>query len=166
MKTVARFGLALAFAVAAFAASACAKKEPAPPPVPTAAPVVEVPTPVPAARLAKITVPKSVGADKSPGEAAASFGKKDTVYVSFWVANAPVGTELKARWSDPKRTQQIGRAHVCTPVTQRSPLSPYTTLFRSASFGKKDTVYVSFWVANAPVGTELKARWSDPKGTQ
>src|SRR4030095_6753110 len=26
---------------------------------------------------------------------------------------------------------QIGRAHVCTPVTQRSPLFPYTTLFRS-----------------------------------
>src|SRR4029453_4466540 len=27
---------------------------------------------------------------------------------------------------------KIGRAHVCTPVTQRSTLFPYTTLFRSA----------------------------------
>src|SRR5215204_3547336 len=26
---------------------------------------------------------------------------------------------------------EIGRAHVCTPVTQRSTLFPYTTLFRS-----------------------------------
>ena len=105
MKTLARFGLPLAFAVAVVAASACAKKEPPPPPQPTPAPVVEVPTPVPSARLERITVTKSVGADKSPGEAAASFGKKDTVYVSFWVASAPVGTELKARWSDPKGTQ-------------------------------------------------------------
>src|ERR687893_742121 len=29
---------------------------------------------------------------------------------------------------------EIGRAHVCTPVTQRSPLFPYTTLFRSGIF--------------------------------
>src|SRR5260221_324075 len=27
--------------------------------------------------------------------------------------------------------QKIGRAHVCTPVTPRSTLFPYTTLFRS-----------------------------------
>src|SRR5476649_1225766 len=27
---------------------------------------------------------------------------------------------------------EIGRAHVCTPVTQRSTLFPYTTLFRSS----------------------------------
>jgi hypothetical protein len=103
MKTLARLGLPLVFAAAVFA---CAKKEPpAPPPEPTAAPPVEVPTPVPAARLEKITVSKSVNADKSPGEAAASFGKKDTVYVSFWVADAPVGTELMARWSDPAGKQ-------------------------------------------------------------
>src|SRR4030095_10990635 len=29
--------------------------------------------------------------------------------------------------------QKIGRAHVCTPVTQRSTLFPYTTLFRSCA---------------------------------
>jgi hypothetical protein len=98
--------LGLALSAAVFAASACAKKEPPPPPpAPTAVPTVEVPTPVPAAHLDKITVTKSVNADKSPGETAASFGKKDTVYVSFWVADAPVGTEVKARWSDPKGTQ-------------------------------------------------------------
>ena len=92
MKTLARVSLPLVFAAAVFAAPACAKKEPPPPPPePTAAPAVEVPTPVPAARLDKIVVTKSVQADKSPGEAAASFGKKDTVYVSFWVADAPVG---------------------------------------------------------------------------
>jgi|KBSMisStandDraft_5_1062788.scaffolds.fasta_scaffold67075_2 hypothetical protein len=98
--------LALALTAVVVAASACAKKEPPPPPpAPTAMPTVEVPTPVPAARLDKITVTKSVNADKSPGETAASFGKKDTVYVSFWVADAPAGTELKARWSDPKGKQ-------------------------------------------------------------
>jgi|SRR5689334_15371847 len=97
---------ALALTAVVVAASACAKKEPPPPPpAPTAMPTVEVPTPVPAARLDKITVTKSVNADKSPGETAASFGKKDTVYVSFWVADAPAGTELMARWSDPKGKQ-------------------------------------------------------------
>lgn len=107
MKALVRVPLFLALALfAVVVASACAKKEPPPPPpAPTAMPTVEVPTPVPAARLDKITVTKSVNADKSPGEAAASFGKKDTVYVSFWVADAPAGTELKARWSDPKGTQ-------------------------------------------------------------
>jgi hypothetical protein len=99
--------LSVALVLAAvLAAPACAKKEPPPPPPePTPMPTVEVPTPVPAAHLDKITVTKSVNADKSPGEAAASFGKKDTVYVSFMVADAPVGTEVKARWSDPKGTQ-------------------------------------------------------------
>lgn len=105
MKTLARLGLPLVFAAAVFAASACAKKEAPPPPEPTPVAAVEVPTPVPAARFERVIVTKSVGADKSPGEAAASFGKKDTVYVSFWVADAPVGTELKARWSDPSGVQ-------------------------------------------------------------
>lgn len=99
MKTLVRLSLPLAFAAAAFA---CAKKETPPPPQPTPMPTVEVPTPVPSARVERITSTKSVQADKSPGEAATTFGKKDTVYVSFWVADAPVGTELKARWTDPK----------------------------------------------------------------
>jgi hypothetical protein len=110
MKVLVRTPLFLAAALTAavVAASACAKKEapaPPPPPAPTAMPTVEVPTPVPAARLDKITVTKSVSADKSPGEAAASFGKKDTVYVSFWMADVPAGTEVKARWSDPSGKQ-------------------------------------------------------------
>src|ERR1044072_8880782 len=33
---------------------------------------------------------------------------------------------------DAQNEQQIGRGHVCTPVTPRSTLFPYTTLFRSA----------------------------------
>ncbi len=99
MSTFTRLSLSLAFVAAALA---CAKKEPPPPPEPTPAPVVVVPTAVPAARVEKIAVAKSVQADKSPGETATSFGKKDTVYVSFWVADAPVGTELRARWTDPK----------------------------------------------------------------
>ena len=105
MKTLARLSLPLALAAAVFA---CAKKEPPPPPPePTAVPVAVQPSPVPVARIEKITVTKSVQADKTPGEAAASFGKKDTVYVSFWVADAPAGTELKARWSDPTGKQLV-----------------------------------------------------------
>jgi hypothetical protein len=98
MKTLTRWSLPLALAAAVFA---CAKKEPPPPPEPTPAPRVEVPTPVPVARVERIAAVKAIQADKSPGEAATTFRKKDTVYVSFWVADAPVGTELKARWTDP-----------------------------------------------------------------
>ena len=98
MKTLTRLSLPLAFAAAAFA---CAKKETPPPPQPTPVPVVAVPTAVPAAHVERIAVVKAIQSDKSPGEAATTFAKKDTVYVSFWVADAPVGTELKARWTDP-----------------------------------------------------------------
>ena len=104
MRTLNRIGLVLALSGACFA---CAKKESttttttdttANAPVPT---IAVAPTALPVARVEKIAVVKTVQADKSPGEAATSFGKKDTVYVSFWVADAPVGTELKARWTDP-----------------------------------------------------------------
>ena len=103
MKTLLRIGLPLAVAAAAFA---CAKKESttttttAEAPVPT---IAALPTAVPAPHVERIVVVKAVKPDKSPqGDAVAAFGRKDPVYVSFWVADAPVGTELKARWTDPK----------------------------------------------------------------
>jgi len=100
MKTFNRLGLSLALAAVCFA---CAKKEqPAPATETTAYPTVAVvPTAVPVARVERVAVVKSIKADKSPGDPATSFARKDTVYVSFWVADAPVGTELKARWTDP-----------------------------------------------------------------
>lgn len=100
MKTFKRIGLALALVAAFFA---CAKKESTTATTTTTEyPTVAVPTvAVAVARVERIVVAKSVNADKSPGDPVANFGKKDTVYVSFWTADAPVGTELMARWLDP-----------------------------------------------------------------
>jgi len=151
MKALVRVPLFLALALfAVVVASACAKKEPpAPPPAPTAMPTVEVPTPVPAARLDKITVTKSVNADKSPGETAASFGKKDTVYVSFWVADAPAGTELKARWSDPKGTQLTE-----DKIVTDKPGSGYSEFHAAKKSGWAPGTYkVDLFLNGQPAGT-------------
>jgi hypothetical protein len=103
MKTLQRIGLTLLLATCFFA---CTKKESttttttaqAPPPT-----VAAIPTVVAVAHVERIVVVKAVKADKSPeGGAVMTFARKDPVYVSFWVADAPVGTELKARWIDPK----------------------------------------------------------------
>jgi hypothetical protein len=150
MKTFARLGLPLVFAVAVGALTACAKKEPPPPPPePTAAPAVVVPTPVPAARLEKITVTKTVQADKSPGEAAASFGKKDTVYVSFWMADVPAGTEVKARWTDPKGVQLTE-----DKITTDKPGSGYSEFHAAKKSGWAPGTYkVDLFINGQPAGT-------------
>jgi hypothetical protein len=103
MKTLTRIGLPLVLVTSFFA---CAKKE-STTTTTTAeapAPTVAIPTAAPAvAHVERIMVVKAVKADKSPeGGGVVTFAKKDPVYVSFWVADAPVGTELKARWIDPK----------------------------------------------------------------
>lgn len=90
---VALIALSMSFA-------ACAKKEQ---PAASADPSMTRPTIPPmnaqgGARVERVTTAKSVNPDDSPGEAAAAFAKGDTVYVSLWTANAPVGTELRARW--------------------------------------------------------------------
>ncbi len=150
MKALIRVPL-LALALTA-AVVACARKEapaPPPPPAPTAAPTVEVPTPVPAARLEKITVTKSVNADKSPGEAAASFGKKDTVYVSFWMADVPAGTEVKARWSDPS-----GKQLTEDKITTDKAASGYSEFHAAKKSGWTPGTYkVDLFVNGQPAGT-------------
>lgn len=150
MKALIRVPL-LALALTA-AVVACARKEapaPPPPPAPTAAPTVEVPTPVPAARLEKISVTKSVNADKSPGEAAASFGKKDTVYVSFWMADVPAGTEVKARWSDPS-----GKQLTEDKITTDKAGSGYSEFHAAKKSGWTPGTYkVDLFVNGQPAGT-------------
>jgi len=75
-----RFGTALALLVSAALVS-CAKKEP-PPPEPTAVPVPTVaPTPVPF-KVTSIDLGKSIGDDKKIKDAAATFGRKDTIYAA------------------------------------------------------------------------------------
>jgi hypothetical protein len=95
--------------VAAVATFACKKSETvSTPPAGTEPPAVVQASPVPAAPVAhveRITIAKAVNADHSPGEAATMFGKKDTVYVSMWTSNAPVGTEITARWFGPDGKQ-------------------------------------------------------------
>jgi hypothetical protein len=94
--------------VASVAAFGCKKKETvvaAPPPAPSmeaTAPPAEMQG---GARVERITTAKAVNADDSPGEATAAFGKADTVYISMWTANAPVGTEIRARWVGPDGKQ-------------------------------------------------------------
>jgi hypothetical protein len=90
---------------ASLVAFGCKKKEEAvavsPPPLEMTAP----PAATAGARVERVTTAKSVNADDSPGETSASFGRNDTVYVSMWTANAPVGTELRARWIGPNGDQ-------------------------------------------------------------
>ena len=96
--------------VAGVATFACKKSETgtvSPPPAGAEAPVVQA-SPIaaaPGARVERITVAKAVNADHSPGETATTFGRKDTVYVSMWTSNAPVGTEIAARWFGPDGKQ-------------------------------------------------------------
>ncbi len=150
MKALIRVPL-LALVLTAAVVACARKEEPAPPPPPatTAAPTVEVPTPVPAARLDKITVTKSVNADKSPGEAAASFGKKDTVYVSFWMADVPAGTEVKARWSDPS-----GKPLTEDKITTDKAGSGYSEFHAAKKSGLTPGTYkVDLFLNGQPAGT-------------
>ncbi|HEY3172880.1 MAG TPA: hypothetical protein VGK86_09930 [Thermoanaerobaculia bacterium] len=101
-------GLLAAALVAAVAAVGCKKTETVSTPPAGAEPPAVAASPVPAAtgaHVERITVAKAVNADDSPGEAATTFGKSDTVYVSMWTANTPVGTEITARWFGPDGKQ-------------------------------------------------------------
>lgn len=103
------FRILAAALVAAVATFGCKKSETvSTPPAGAEPPAVVQVSPVPAAPVAqveRITVAKAVNADHSPGQAATAFGKKDTVYVSMWTSNAPVGTEITARWFGPDGKQ-------------------------------------------------------------
>lgn len=106
--------IAAAIALAA-ATVACKKKvETATYPAPGSEPPAAMATAVPAgARIERIAVVKAVNSDDSPGEAATTFGPKDTVYVSMWTASTPVGTEIAARWFGPNG-QQITEDKIVT----------------------------------------------------
>ncbi|MEP6470785.1 MAG: hypothetical protein ABJC28_02130 [Acidobacteriota bacterium] len=114
MKKSRYLGIAAAVALAA-ATVACKKKvETATYPAPGSEPPVAMATAVPAgARIERVTVVKAVNSDDSPGEAATTFGPKDTVYVSMWTASAPVGTQIAARWFGPNG-QQITEDKIVT----------------------------------------------------
>lgn len=114
MKKSRYLGIAAAVALAA-ATVACKKKvETATYPAPGSEPSVAMATAVPAgARIERVTVVKAVNSDDSPGEAATTFGPKDTVYVSMWTASAPVGTQIAARWFGPNG-QQITEDKIVT----------------------------------------------------
>ena len=104
-----RFRILASALVAAVATFACKKNETvSTPPAGAEPPAVVQASPVPAAPVAhveRITIAKAVNADHSPGEAATTFGKKDTVYVTMWTSSAPIGTEITARWFGPDGKQ-------------------------------------------------------------
>ena len=116
------------------------------------APTTEAPpaaAPAAGARVERITVAKAVNADHSPGEAASTFGKADTVYVSMWTANTPVGTEIKARWLGPDG-QQITEDRV---VTDR-PGDGYTSFHAANTNGWAPGTYrVEILVNGQPAGS-------------
>ncbi|HLN92229.1 MAG TPA: hypothetical protein VK389_00075 [Thermoanaerobaculia bacterium] len=137
--------------VLAFASVACQKKTetaaapaPAYEPPATAAPAAPM-----GARVERITVAKAVNSDDSPGEAASTFGKKDTVYVSMWTANAPVGTEIKARWMGPDG-QQLNEDKI---VTDRAG-DGYTSFHAANTKGWASGTYrVEILLNGAPAGS-------------
>lgn len=106
MKTrAARVFSTAALVGAVLVLAACKKKETVaaaePAPYPTSAPAQTAA----GATLERLTVARSVNADDSPGAAATSFGKGDTVYVTMWRSNIPAGAEITARWFGPDGVQ-------------------------------------------------------------
>jgi hypothetical protein len=150
MNTKSRFlhllGLALLCAIVCVG---CKKKtETAALPPPSDVPVAQVPA-VTGARVERITAARAVNADDSPGEAATTFGKSDTVYVSMWTASAPVGTEITARWFGPDG-QQVTEDKV---VTDR-PGDGYTSFHAANVNGWAPGTYrVEILLNGAPAGS-------------
>jgi hypothetical protein len=145
------YRLFVAAAVLVLVAVACKKKETAAAPAagteaPAAAPVAAAPT---GARVERITVAKAVNSDDSPGESASTFGKSDTVYVSMWTADTPVGTEISARWFGPDG-QQITEDKI---VTDRAG-DGYTSFHAANTKGWAPGTYrVEILLNGAPAGS-------------
>lgn len=141
------YGLLAVAIVLGLAAVGCKKKETT---VVSAPPYEAPPAAAPAmARVERITVAKAVNSDDSPGETAVAFGRNDTVYVSMWTADAPVGTEITARWfgSD---GQQITEDKI---VTDRAG-DGYTSFHAANTSGWTPGTYrVEILVNGAPAGS-------------
>jgi hypothetical protein len=142
----------VAAVVVALAVPACRKKSEtaAYPAAGAEAPAAEQPaSPAGGARIERITVAKAVNSDDSPGETAASFGKNDTVYVSMWTANTPVGTEITARWYGPDG-QQVTEDKI---VTDRAG-EGYTSFHAANTNGWSAGTYrVEILLNGAPAGS-------------
>jgi hypothetical protein len=148
----AAYPLLVAAVVLALVAPACQKKTEtaAYPAAGTETPAAAPPAaPVGGARVERITVAKAVNSDDSPGETATSFGKNDTVYVSMWTANAPVGTEITARWYGPDG-QQVTEDKI---VTDRAG-EGYTSFHAANTKGWSAGTYrVEILLNGAPAGS-------------
>lgn len=142
--------IAAAVALAASTVSCKKKVETATYPAPGSEPPAAMATAVPAgARVERITVVKAVNSDDSPGEAATTFGPKDTVYVSMWTAAAPVGTEIAARWFGPNG-QQITEDKIVTD----KPGDGYTSFHAANTKGWAPGTYrVDILLNGAPAGS-------------
>ena len=131
----------------ALGSGACKKKTETVSMPPAEAPPASAPAA--GARIERITVAKAVNTDDSPGEAASTFGKNDTVYVSMWTANTPVGTEISARWLGPDG-QQITEDKI---VTDRAG-DGYTSFHAANTNGWAPGTYrVEILLNGAPAGS-------------
>ena len=150
MKKQGFFFIAAAVSLAV-ATAACKKKtETAAYPPPGSEPPMVQATAVPAgARVERITVVKAINSDDSPGQAATTFGPKDTVYVSMWTASTPVGTEIAARWFGPNG-QQLNEDKI---VTDRAG-DGYTSFHAAMPKGWPPGTYrVDILLNGAPAGS-------------
>jgi hypothetical protein len=150
MKKQGFFFIAAAVSLAV-ATAACQKKtETAAYPPPGSEPPMVQATAVPAgARVERITVVKAINSDDSPGQAAMTFGPKDTVYVSMWTASTPVGTEIAARWFGPNG-QQLNEDKI---VTDRAG-DGYTSFHAAMPKGWPPGTYrVDILLNGAPAGS-------------
>ena len=90
-----RMWWAAGLAVGVVGMPASKKKEPPPPPAETAAPA---PAP-PAFAVQTIEVGKSIGADKRVTSPIATFGRRDTIYVSVATEGAAPSKTISAKWT-------------------------------------------------------------------
>jgi hypothetical protein len=150
MKKHGFFLIAAAVALAALSVACKKKVETTAYPAPGSEPPAAMATAVPAgARVERITVVKAVNSDDSPGEAATTFGAKDTVYVSMWTASAPVGTEIAARWYGPNG-EQITEDKIVTD----KPGDGYTSFHAANTKGWASGQYrVDILLNGAPAGS-------------
>jgi len=117
------------FVAVLVAVGACSKKEEAPKPeavpAPAPAPAPVPPPPAAGVTVAGMAVGNAIAADKKVTQAAESFGKKDTIYVSVDTTGAGTAT-LKAKWTYHKGDKEV----VVKEDTQTiNPTGPATSEF-------------------------------------
>jgi hypothetical protein len=91
--------LALGLLAVAVTVSGCQKEAPPPPPPPPAAPMPPPPPPPPPFKVDSLDVGKAVGVDNKLTAPTASFGPKDTIYLSVISEGVAPAVVYRAKWT-------------------------------------------------------------------